>query len=45
MAVDLEVFEISGAPVQGIPKKARENAENQVKLIVNMEIQRISVLF
>ncbi|XP_076652031.1 BRCA1-associated RING domain protein 1 isoform X2 [Halictus rubicundus] len=27
--MDLELFEISGAPVTGIPRKARENAQNQ----------------
>ncbi|OAD55621.1 BRCA1-associated RING domain protein 1, partial [Eufriesea mexicana] len=26
---DLEIFEVSGAPIKGIPKKARENAESQ----------------
>ncbi|KOC70454.1 BRCA1-associated RING domain protein 1, partial [Habropoda laboriosa] len=26
---DLEIFEIDGAPIKGIPKKARENAQNQ----------------
>lgn len=36
LAVDLELFEISGAPIEGIPKKARENAEKQVKIIVKL---------
>lgn len=26
---DLEIFEVSGAPIKGIPKKARESAQNQ----------------
>lgn len=30
LKVDLELFEISGAPVQGTPRKARECAQNQV---------------
>lgn len=30
---DLEIFEVSGAPIKGIPKKARERVQNQVKLI------------
>ena len=29
LKVDLELFEISGGPVQGIPRKARESAQNQ----------------
>ena len=29
LKVDLELFEISGIPVQGIPRKARESAQNQ----------------
>lgn len=31
---DLELFEVSGAPIEGIPKKARESAQNWVKLII-----------
>lgn len=30
---NLAIFEVSGAPIKDVPKKARENAENQVKLI------------
>ncbi|XP_076638932.1 BRCA1-associated RING domain protein 1 isoform X1 [Colletes latitarsis] len=29
LAVDLEPFEINGSPIIGIPRKARENAQNQ----------------
>ncbi|XP_053975849.1 BRCA1-associated RING domain protein 1-like isoform X1 [Hylaeus volcanicus] len=29
LAVDLELFEISGTPIIGVPKKARINAQNQ----------------
>uniref|UniRef100_V9IB37 BRCA1-associated RING domain protein 1 (BARD-1) n=1 Tax=Apis cerana TaxID=7461 RepID=V9IB37_APICE len=35
---DLELFEVSGAPIKGIPKKARESAQNWVKLIYIIQL-------
>ncbi|KAG7202944.1 hypothetical protein KM043_010083 [Ampulex compressa] len=33
--IDLELFEVSGAPIPGVPKKARENAEKQNPRLFN----------
>lgn len=33
--MDLEVFELGGAPISGVPKKARQNAENQNPRLFN----------
>ncbi|XP_076233940.1 BRCA1-associated RING domain protein 1 [Calliopsis andreniformis] len=35
LSVDLELFEISGTPIQGIPRKARENEQNQNPRLFN----------
>ncbi|XP_031826336.1 BRCA1-associated RING domain protein 1 isoform X2 [Nomia melanderi] len=35
LTMDFELFEISGAPIKGIPKKARENAQNQNPALFN----------
>lgn len=38
---DLEIFEVSGTPIKGIPRKARENTQKQVKLIANTLCRKI----